>query len=280
MISIIQSNYNNSELIKTSIDSVLNQSYQDFELIIIDDCSTDNSIEVINSYSDNRIRLIQNPINKGCGYCRYIGVKQSKGDFITFLDSDDSIEKDYLQNFIKAQNKYNADIIIQGTKFIFKDKVHLSKFEFSKYIGKKLALDKNLPEKFKFLHASLYKASLFKTVDYCKRRYIEDTPTFFKLLYLAKKVITIPACGYLYNKTNENSLTTTANECKNLIFSTLSLIDIIEFLNSQKDYQKGTREAFIAKMRELDKFIKTEDILKYKSELGEILIYFIKNFNF
>ncbi|MCG9535336.1 glycosyltransferase family 2 protein [Providencia huaxiensis] len=74
---------------KDSINSVLNQTYPHFELIIIDDLSTDNSINIINSFSDHRIKLIQLTQNGGAGVARNTGIEAAQGRFIAFLDSDD-----------------------------------------------------------------------------------------------------------------------------------------------------------------------------------------------
>ncbi|WP_342135315.1 glycosyltransferase family 2 protein [Providencia rettgeri] len=88
LVSIIMPCYNAEQYIKDSINSVLNQTYPHFELIIIDDLSTDNSINIINSFSDNRIKLIQLTQNGGAGVARNTGIEAAQGRFIAFLDSD------------------------------------------------------------------------------------------------------------------------------------------------------------------------------------------------
>ncbi|WP_273827524.1 glycosyltransferase family 2 protein [Providencia rettgeri] len=89
LVSIIMPCYNSGQYIKDSIQSVLNQSYEHFELIIIDDLSTDNSIEIITSFNDVRIKLIQLTQNGGAGVARNTGIEAAQGRFIAFLDSDD-----------------------------------------------------------------------------------------------------------------------------------------------------------------------------------------------
>lgn len=100
-ISVIIPTYNREETIKRSIASVLNQSYNDFELIIIDDCSTDNTKEIIQSFSDKRIIYKKLDRNMGGNYARNTGIKMAKGDYIAFQDSDD----EWLPNKLKAQLK-------------------------------------------------------------------------------------------------------------------------------------------------------------------------------
>ena len=88
-ISVIIPSYNNGPYIGRAIESVLNQSFSDLELIIIEDCSTDNSREIIASYRDPRIRTIYHEKNKGVSAARNSGIKEAKGTYIAILDADD-----------------------------------------------------------------------------------------------------------------------------------------------------------------------------------------------
>lgn len=81
--------YNTASYIGRSIQSVLDQTYPNWELIIVDDCSTDNTLEVIRSFQDDRIRLFQNPENSGAAVSRNRALREAKGRYIAFLDSDD-----------------------------------------------------------------------------------------------------------------------------------------------------------------------------------------------
>jgi len=87
-VSIILPVFNGEKFIKKAIESVLNQSLNDFELIIINDGSTDSTADIINSFEDNRIRII-NQNNEGPGNARNNGLKIASGDYIMFLDADD-----------------------------------------------------------------------------------------------------------------------------------------------------------------------------------------------
>ena len=83
--------YNASGTIRDAVDSVLRQTYQNYELIIIEDCSKDDSLSIVRSYeqADSRIRVIENPENKGVAFSRNAGVQAADGDYIALLDSDD-----------------------------------------------------------------------------------------------------------------------------------------------------------------------------------------------
>ena len=115
--SIIVPNYNNGDWINKTIESVLNQTYDNWEMYIIDDMSTDNSTEVINSYKDDRITLIQNPIKLYNGGSRNIGIlkaKQSNPDgYLLFIDSDDWLANDKvienINDFIEDEDLITLD---------------------------------------------------------------------------------------------------------------------------------------------------------------------------
>ena len=96
MISIITASYNYANYIKECIDSVLSQDFTDWELIIVDDCSVDNSVEIIKSYTDSRIRLIRNEKNSGLKRTLLRGIQEAGGEYIAFLESDDIWRTDYL----------------------------------------------------------------------------------------------------------------------------------------------------------------------------------------
>lgn len=81
--------YNSEKYIKDSIESVISQTYPFWELLIIDDCSTDNTIEVIHRFKDKRIKLLTNKNNSGAAISRNFGLREAKGEWIAFLDSDD-----------------------------------------------------------------------------------------------------------------------------------------------------------------------------------------------
>jgi len=106
-VSIITPLYNSEKYIAEAIDSVLLQSYTDFEMIIIDDCSQDNSVKVVKRYHDKRIQLIRLEANNGAGIARNTGINAAKGRYIAFLDSDDlwlpnKLEKQI--NFMRTKN--------------------------------------------------------------------------------------------------------------------------------------------------------------------------------
>ena len=106
LVSIIMPSYNTAQYIGDSIKSVINQTYTNWELLIIDDCSDDDSISVINNFlSDKRIHLIKNDFNHGAAFCRNLALRIAHGDWIAFLDSDDL----WFSNKLELQLKFMID---------------------------------------------------------------------------------------------------------------------------------------------------------------------------
>jgi len=117
-ISVIIPTYNRAHLISRSIQCVLNQSYQDFEIIVVDDCSIDNTEEVIREFQkkDERIRYIRHEKNKGPAAARNSGIKAAKGEYIAFQDSDDEWlpEKLYKHMMIFKKVEKKIGVVYSG----------------------------------------------------------------------------------------------------------------------------------------------------------------------
>lgn len=119
MFSVIIPNFNRENTIVKSIESVLNQTYTNFELIIVDDCSTDNSLNEISKIKDERIKIYQLSNNSGAAVARNYGIKKSSGDFISFLDSDDYLEKEFLEitNQILIDSEPSVGFMWTGVRY-------------------------------------------------------------------------------------------------------------------------------------------------------------------
>lgn len=118
-VSIILTSYNYAQYLKDTVNSVINQTFKDWELIIIDDNSTDNSIEIITEFinSDDRIRLIKNYENQGLSKSVQIGLVAATGEWIAFLESDDQWKENYLEKkFEVAQNYPSCGILYNNVE--------------------------------------------------------------------------------------------------------------------------------------------------------------------
>ena len=109
-VSIITPCYNSSKFLQQTIDSVLNQTFTDWEWLITDDKSTDNSVEIIRKVNDERIKLTVAEKNGGAGHARNLSLEKASGRFITFLDADDFWEPNFLEEMVSFMKKENAEL--------------------------------------------------------------------------------------------------------------------------------------------------------------------------
>jgi glycosyltransferase involved in cell wall biosynthesis len=224
--------YNAEKTIEKAINSVLKQTYDNLELVITEDCSTDKTKEIIKRFDDNRIKLIEHNENLGAGWARYNGIKAATGDYITFLDSDDFYDLDYLENVNNYFNDY-SDIDILSCGYIshtVEDNnntiIHVKTPEKKFYQDDLYVMDKS--DTARFLVVSFIKRSLWDKVDYSTRRFCEDSPTWVKILFFAKNRYMVDYAGYHYIQ-NPVSLIHTASKFKESLFVTLCAIEAYNF---------------------------------------------------
>ena len=124
-VSIIIPVYNTEQYIRECLDSIVNQTFKDFECICIDDCSTDNSCDILKEYAqkDDRFVVLNLSENRGQGNARNEGLKIAKGKYITFIDSDDYVINNYLDVLYNAIEKYNTDFVATNF-YAFNNKTH------------------------------------------------------------------------------------------------------------------------------------------------------------
>ncbi len=122
MVSVVIPVYNRANTITRSINSVLNQTYHDIEIIVVDDGSTDNTYEVVSQIKskDNRVEIIRSDNNGGACAARNIGVERAKGEYIAFQDSDDVWDEEKLEKQINAMEQWECDICF--CQFLFEKK--------------------------------------------------------------------------------------------------------------------------------------------------------------
>lgn len=171
-ISIIIPSYNRGYIIKKSIDSILNQSYQNFEIIVVDDCSTDNTESIVKSISDKRVRYIRLEKNSGANKARNVGIENSKYNLIAFQDSDDEWHKNKLEKQLKYLKENSFDIV--SCKY--------NQYENNKFI--QIIPNFDLDNKNDMLNNILYKnfistqTILGKKVCFLREKFDESMPRF------------------------------------------------------------------------------------------------------
>ena len=129
LVSVIMPAYNSEAFIAESIRSVIQQTYQDWELLIIDDASTDDTRKIIGKLyqEDNRIRLLENSANRGTHHTRNKGIKAAQGDFIAFLDADDLWKPEKLQKQLEVLSQENYSACFSSYELISEDGAKLQK---------------------------------------------------------------------------------------------------------------------------------------------------------
>lgn len=184
MISVVIPSYNRSKTILRSVESVLNQTYTDIEVIIVDDGSTDDTEKVIKSISDLRVKYIKQE-NLGACVARNKGVELAKGDYIAFHDSDDVWHKDKLKKQFDIINNTNADVVI--CKMALIDRSGNVKKIYPSYLSE--GYIKPVKNLFEIgTQTIIGKSSIFK-----KYKFDDDLPRFqeFEMLYRVSKEYSI-----------------------------------------------------------------------------------------
>lgn len=203
IISIILPVYNTAPYLEECLNSIHNQSFKDYELICIDDGSSDNSHEILKKYEKiitNCKVIYQN--NKGVAIARNIGLNNVKGDYIIFIDSDDYIENNYLERLYNESCNTNADVVICNFYRYYEN----SNLKLPVIYKKKSGLYSNhdilkslIPDNLihSYLWNKLWKKELFDNLEFPDIKY-EDISIMCDLFYKAKKVSIINDTLYYY----------------------------------------------------------------------------------
>ena len=242
-ISVVVTVYNVEKWLDDCLSSIANQTYKNLEVIVVNDCTQDNSLNIINRYinSDSRFKLINNESNVGAGLSRRYGIQASTGDYVILVDGDDTIESDYIERLVERAEETDADIVSGGLKII-KDDKDCQEISFKYASGEYYGIQKLVAEtkygNLAWLNDKIVRMTLYDKVEYCGRRFIEDTPTLVKLLYYANKVVYIDYCGYNYYQHN-SSLIHSYDKIKHFVYSTLFIIDSVEFFKDKEQEWKN-----------------------------------------
>ena len=213
-ISVILPVYNAENSLHFCINSVLRQSYHDFEIICVDDASTDSSLEILEYFTkkDSRVKIIKNDFNQGSGYSRNCGLNVAKGEYIFFLDADDWIDFNAFEVLIKKADENDLDLL-----FFNEINFHGETYDFSM-----INLDDELITKYEnkvFNHFDLDKKDLFNLsnniwnklyrksfledndIQFCNENLAyENIPFFYKVMVSADRISLITGMFYNYRE--------------------------------------------------------------------------------
>ncbi len=190
-VSIILPLYNVEKYLKNCLLSIQNQNYDNFEVICINDGSTDKSADIYKETvgNDPRFSLYEQK-NQGLSYVRNLGMKLAKGDLITFVDSDDTITPDYLMVLVKGIVEHDCDISIGAHNMIYSKFTLPVKFPKSRIMTSQQALSYLMAD-FMIMNyswAKCYKKELWDGIEFPVSHLYEDVETIYKTFLKAKKI--------------------------------------------------------------------------------------------
>ena len=202
-VSVIVPVYNGEEFIESCIKNILNQTLKEIELILVNDGSKDNTLNICKKYADfdNRIVLI-NQENQGVSLARNKGIDISKGNYLCFIDCDDRIDNDYLEKLYKIANEKNVQVVCCDIECIDLNGKFISKKTMqSGYYSKEIALNKLF--EFKDLNwgpcGKLFSSDLIKNkVEFPNLHVYEDLVFVYKCIFNTKQIFYTNKCSYYY----------------------------------------------------------------------------------
>ena len=238
-VSIIVPVYNTEKYLDRCIKSLLNQSYKNIEIILVNDGSIDNSLKIIKKYEKEHSNIIVlNQRNHGAGSARNNGLKHSKGDYVTFLDSDDSLAVDAIKNMVSMIDK-DTEVVIGGIRI----------FSSESAVIKRLIPKDELWSELKYTATAfkLYSAKLLKNNNITFNNYYCNEDLMFCLsAYSKAKNIKVCSTDDYYNYKNKSSVTSKMKN-SNTIFNVSSVLnDIYENISLDK-YDKKMIQFFFIK---------------------------------
>lgn len=219
MISVIVPVYNVKDRLEKCINSLINQTYQDYEIIIVDDGSTDGSEKLCdNIAADNKQIKVIHKSNGGLSDARNAGIKVAKGQYYLFIDSDDIVNIHFIETLFTAAKEYSADIVeTEIMEFCHDDEIadvckKQCEYNEQEYQHDQLLSEYLRPEEYlkrKIYHGiciKMYKRHLFDGLLFDVGRLHEDLFMTYKLLDRCRKFVYISAPYYYYYKSNANSI--------------------------------------------------------------------------
>ncbi|GIM60950.1 hypothetical protein CKY20_07335 [Capnocytophaga canis] len=201
LISITIPVYNNIEGLEISLQSIINQTYTNWEVIVVDDGSKENHGQVIDKFNDNRIHFYRLQKNGGRAVARQKTFEMIRGDFCAFLDAGDCYEPDFLENAIEYLSKGDLLGVSQTLKIVYKEMIYLTKYEQEKVIDIKSPYYQKMAFASTIIKADICRGYKFPSfLKYSQDRYF--------LNYIAKnyegKIMLLNTNSYIYHQGNDN----------------------------------------------------------------------------
>ena len=232
-VSIVIPMYNAEKYVGECLDSILAQTFDDYEVIVVDDCSTDNSAAIVESYipkfkkgGEDRLQLIHSKVNSGgASTPRNIGLKFTLGDYVYFVDSDDAVMPDALEKLYAAAKKFNADIVHFDKNYkapgetVTTDKKFLSEFTYLRTddpLTEPTLFSENLIDRVQRLvncqmrwepWAHLIRRGLLieNELNFSNLSIADDFLFSIRLIFIAKKIVLMPGAFYVWRTRDDSN---------------------------------------------------------------------------
>lgn len=240
-ISVIVSVYNTEKYVEKCIESILNQTYENLELVLVNDGSTDSSSKILSKYKKNpKVILIDNEQNRGLSYSRNVGLQASTGDFIGYIDSDDYIDPNYYELLMKAILKDKSELAICDMKLYFEE---TGLYQITRGCDSE-------PSKLNFVNNGLaasacnklFKRELLEKYPFAEGKVNEDLAVVIPAIVKAKSISYVPEVFYYYVQRNTSIQNSAFSEKRFDIF--VGVDSTLERIKGCKNY-KEIRDAII-----------------------------------
>lgn len=244
-VSIIVPVYNMEKYLRRSMDSLVNQTLKEIEIICINDGSKDTSIDILNEYKEkyqDKV-IILDKQNEGVWKGRFDGIKLAKGEYITFTDSDDYVALDYAEKLYNSAKANDADISICGFYRVDTDTEHIFSKEMTKHSNKIINIGENSEDILSIngaLWNKLYRASVLKNMNNLEKPpKILDDMMFLLLTYLQTKKIVFISDPLYYYMVRQNSIVMSIKK-EQVADTQRAMLDVKEIYNNDENGKKLT----------------------------------------
>ena len=278
LISVIVPIYKVERYLNACVDSIVNQTYSNLEIILVDDGSPDRCPEICDEYArlDNRIKVIHQE-NGGLSAARNSGIDVARGEFLTFIDSDDFVAKNYVELLYDGMLKFDADISIASFCTFTKEGeleiqsnelpfVEITRDECFRRYG---SLNAELSMPFISACNKLYKKDFFASIRFPIGKLYEDAFTTYKIIDKAKKIVFTPSKLYFYRINPQSILGQSFN--KKHFEMVEAFRSGFEFFNQKGDYEAASMFIPPLLMRSIYCWWGAKTILKHKKTATKIL---------
>lgn len=247
-VSVIIPVFNSQKYIKKCLQSIIGQTLEDIEIIIVDDCSTDETITIVqqiaNENKSKPITIIHNETNCGVSISRNKGINIARGEFIYFCDNDDWIAIDMLEIMYNHAISYNSDLVMCDLIAVYPNRTEIIEVAYPSYSDKTTALKRYISSTWNSVCNIIAKRSLYENhkinfpagLNMC-----EDYLVSTQLIYKANNPCHLPKALYYYNRTNTSSFLHNINESRRQMKIEVNLL-AISFFKKEGSYENYKME--------------------------------------